>query len=53
MTQKNIKTFINEICSKAPKKKYGTNKTDVYRIDNNWSFDILDLKDFDSENKSG
>ena len=30
MTQKNIKKFINEIYSKAPKKYYATNKTDVF-----------------------
>ena len=46
MTQKNIKIFINEIYSKPPKRNYATNKTDVYFIDDTWSLDILDLKDY-------
>ena len=53
MTQKNIKLFINEIYSKPPKKYYPTNKTDVYHIDDTWSLDILDLKDYGSENNRG
>ena len=53
MTQKNIKIFINEIYSKPPKKYYATNKTDVYFIDDIWSPDILDLKDYGSENNRG
>ena len=53
MTQKNIKIFINEIYSKAPKKNYVTNKTDVYHIDDIWSLDILDLKDYGPENNRG
>ena len=53
MTQKNIKIFINEIYSKPPRKKYVTNKTDVYHIDDIWSLDILDLKDYGPENNRG
>ena len=53
MTQKNNKTFINEIYSKPPKKNYITNKTDVYHIDHIWSLDILDLKDYGIENNRG
>ena len=53
MTQKNIKMFINEIYSKPPKNNYATNKTDVYHIDEIWSLDILDLKDYGSENNRG
>ena len=53
MTQKNIKIFINEIYSKPPKKNYFTNKTDVYFIDDIWSLDILDLKDYGPENNRG
>ena len=53
MTQKNIKLFVNEIYSKPPKKYYATNKTDVYHIDDIWSLDILDLKDYGSENNRG
>ena len=50
MSQKNIKIFINEIYSKPPKKNYPTNKTDVYYIDDIWSLDILDLKDYGPKN---
>ena len=53
MTQKNIKIFINEIYSKGPKKNYATNKTDLYYIDDTWSLDILDLKDYGPENNRG
>ena len=53
MSQKNIKIFINEISSKGPKKYYATNKTDVYYIDDIWSLDILDLKDYGPENNRG
>ena len=53
MSQKNIKIFINEIYSKPPKKSYVTNKTDVYHIDDTWSLDILDLKDYGPENNRG
>ena len=53
MTQKNIKIFINEIYSEPPKKYYATNKTGVYHIDDIWSLDILDLKDYGSENNRG
>ena len=53
MTQKNIKIFLNEIYSKPPKKYYSTNKTDVYHIDDTWSLDILDLKDYGPENNRG
>ena len=49
MTQKNIKIFINEIYSKGPKKYYATNKTNVYYIDDIWSLDILDLKEYGPE----
>ena len=53
MTQKNIKIFIDEIYSKPPKRNYTTNKTDVYHIDDIWSLDILDLKDYGPENNKG
>ena len=53
MTQKNIKIFINEIYSKPPKKYYATNKTDLYYIDDIWSLDVLDLKDYGPENNRG
>ena len=50
MTQKNNKIFLNEIYSKGPRKSYLTDKTDVYHIDDIWSLDILDLKDYGPEN---
>ena len=50
MTKKYLTIFINEIYSKPPKKNYATNKTDVYHIDDIWSLDILDLKDYGPEN---
>ena len=53
MTQKNIKIFINEIYCKPPKKNYPTNKTNVYNIDDIWSLDILDSKDYGPENNRG
>ena len=53
MTQKNIRIFINEVYSKPPKKNYITNKRDVYHIDDTWSLDILDLKDYGPENNRG
>ena len=50
MTQKTIKTFIEEIYSKTPKKNYLTNKTDDHHIDDIWSLDILELNYYGSEN---
>ena len=51
MTQKTIKSFINEVYSRAPKNNYATNKTDVYHNDDFSSSDILDLNDYGPENK--
>ena len=53
MTQKNIKVFLDEIYSKPPKKNYATNKTDVYKVDDIWSLDILDLKDYGLKKNRG
>ena len=53
MTQKVIKVLINEIYSKGPKKNYLTNKSDLYHIDDIWSLDVLDLKDYGPENSRG
>ena len=53
MTQKSIKIFINEIYSKQPKKNYATNDTDVYHIDDIWSLDIFDLKEYGHKNNRG
>ena len=53
MTQKNIRTFVDEIYSKPPKRNYSTNKTYVYLIDDIWSLDTSDLKDYGAENNRG
>ena len=53
MTQKNIKISIIEIYSRPPRRYYATNQTDVYHIDDTWSLDILDLKDYGPENNRG
>ena len=53
MSQKNIEIFIDEIHSKGTKRNYAANKTDVYHIDDIWSLDILDLKDYGPENNKG
>ena len=53
MTRKTIKIFINEVFSKPPKQSFTINKTDVYHIDDIWSLDILDLKDYGPENNRG
>ena len=53
MTQKSIKTFINEIYSKPSKKNYSTIKTDVYHFDDIWSLNKWDLKEYGPENNSG
>ena len=50
MTQKTIKTFINEIYCKPLKNNFSTKKTDVYHIDDIWSLDSWDLKDYGPEN---
>ena len=50
MTQKNIKIFINEVYFEGPKRNYATNKSDVYHIDDIWSLDLSDLKDYGPEN---
>ena len=51
MTQNWIKIIIDEIYSKPLKKFYATNETNVYHIDDIWSLDLLDLKDYGSEKK--
>ena len=53
MTQQSTKIIIIEIYSKGPRKNYATNETDVYYIDNIWSLDILDRKDYGPENNRG
>ena len=50
MTRKIIKVFKKEIYSIPPKKKYYSNKTDVHLIDDIWSLDMFDLKDYGPKN---
>ena len=49
MSQKSIEINMNYIYSKPPKKKYVTNKTDVYHIDDIWSLVTIDLLDYGPE----
>ena len=49
MTRTTINIFIKENYSKPAKKKYATNKIDVYHNDEFWSLDMLDLEDYGSE----
>ena len=42
--------FINEIYSKAPKRNYPTIKTIIKSIDDTWSSDLLDMKDYGIKN---
>ena len=49
MTQKTIKTVMDEIYSKSPKMNYATNKTNVFHIQDSRSLDILELKDYGPE----
>ena len=51
MTQKTTRNFEVENCSKPPKKKNTTNKTDVYHIYEIWSSDISGSKDYGPEIK--
>ena len=53
MTQKSLKISINENYFQPLKKNFATNNTDVYHIDDVWSLDILDSKDYGPENNRG
>ena len=53
MTQKSTTTSIDGSYSIPPKKNYITNKTGVYHIDDIWKLDMLDLKDYCTENNRG
>ena len=48
-----IKIFIDEIYSKAPKKKYETNKMIYNHIDEIWSTDLADMIDYKTSNNEG
>ena len=53
MTQKTNKILINEIFSKRAKQNFNTYKTNNYQIDDIWSADILDSKEYGVENNKG
>ena len=44
---------MNENHSLPPEENYNTKKTEVYRIDDFWSSDILEFKDYGVENNGG
>ena len=46
-----IKIFIDEIYSESPHKNYETNKTMIKSIDDTWSSDFLDMRDYGPKNK--
>ena len=49
----NIITFIDEICSKTPMRKYPTNKLVCNHIDEIWSTDLADFLDYKTSNNEG
>ena len=50
MKKYKFKNFIDEIYSKAPKKKYPTNKIIYNHIDEIWSIDLVDMIDYKISN---
>ena len=48
-----IKIFIDEIYSRPPNRNYETNKTMIMSIDDTWSSDLLDMKDYGPKNNKG
>ena len=48
-----IKTFVDEIYFKPPKKNNPTNKTIIKSIDDTWSSDLLDMNDYGQKNNRG
>ena len=53
MTQKPINIFIKKFYSKGREQNYLTNKSDIYRFDDIWSVDKLELKACGPENNTG
>ena len=54
MVKKNLtKTFIDEVCSKTPKKKNPTNKIICNHIDEIWSIDLAVFSDYNTSNFKG
>ena len=50
MKKELIRTFVDEIYSKPPKKKYETNKIVYNHIDDIWSIDLADMIDYKISN---
>ena len=48
-----IKIFVDEIYSKAPLRKYPTNKIVYNHIDEIWSIDLADMIDYKTSNNKG
>ena len=48
-----MKTFIDEIYSSPPRKKYPTNKIVYNHIDEIWSIDLVDSSDYKISNIKG
>ena len=48
-----IKTFIDEIYSKPPRKNYPTNKMVYNHIDEIWSIDLTEMIDYKISNNKG
>ena len=46
----NNQNFYKWNLLQTTQKKYSTNKTDVYQIEDFWTIDIIDLKDYGPEN---
>ena len=53
MKKELIKTFVDDIYSKPPKKKYETNKLVYNHIDEIWSIDLADMIDYKISNNKG
>ena len=49
----NNQNFYRWNLFESRQKTYATNKTDVYQTDDNWSLDIIDLKNYVPENIRG
>ena len=49
----NVKIFIDEFYSKAPKKNFPTNKIVYNHIDEKWSIDLADFSDYKTSNNKG
>ena len=53
MKKELFKIFTDEIYSRPPKKNYETNETMIKSIDDTWSSDLLDMKDYGPKNNEG